>query len=230
MIRRALLIAVAICATSAHAAERLSVISPAGGTILRGGHFYTLAWTAGSLPARAEEWEAFASVDGGRYYCARLTPHLDINVRRFDVLIPNIDSDDFRLLIRTGDERQETIIELPQRFRIRADATADLASALTPAAVAPESARPGERPVVLWSSGDRSGACVRNEVAAKPQQIDARATERPDDETTASFSQVPATLALLEDSAAVPTREVAAAQHSTAAAPDVLLLSTRMNV
>jgi hypothetical protein len=36
--------------------------------------------TAGSLAA--VEWEAFLSLDGGRTYPVRITPHLDLSIRR----------------------------------------------------------------------------------------------------------------------------------------------------
>lgn len=222
MIRRALLIAVAICvATSLYAGEGLRVISPADGAVLRGGHFYTLAWDAASLPAHAEEWEAFASVDGGRYYCARLTPHLDIDIRRFDVLIPNVDSDDFRLLIRTGDERRETIIELPQRFRIRADINVDISTST--GTYAPESARPGERPVVVWATGDRT------EISPKPPQLFVKQRGSAHEESSASSSRGSADTPALTATTVV-TRSYKAPQHSVAARRDILVLSTRMNV
>src|SRR5579884_1283570 len=130
----------------------LQVVTPADGTTLRGGHFATLTWSAQQLPRGAEEWEAFLSLDGGRYYAVRLTPHLDISRRTFPVLIPNVDSDDARLLVRTGDERNETIIEMPQRLRIRAEANAIVISQR--ARGSGESARPNEPPVVMWSVGD----------------------------------------------------------------------------
>jgi hypothetical protein len=130
----------------------LQVVTPTDGTTLRGGHFATLTWSAQQLPRAAEEWEAFLSLDGGRYYAVRLTPHLDIRTRTFQVLVPNVDSDDARLLIRTGDERRETVIEMPQRLRIRAEADAIVISQRTGGNG--ESARPNEPPVVMWSVGD----------------------------------------------------------------------------
>src|SRR5436190_13809814 len=129
-------------------AEPLRLLAPSNGDVLPGGRFVTLAWS-GDHPG-AEEWEAFLSVDGGRFYSVRLTPHLDIDVHRFDVLMPNVDSHDVRILIRTGDERNETILTMPQRFRIHAEAPT-----VQPARVqaeGPESARPNEPRVVVWST------------------------------------------------------------------------------
>src|SRR5579864_3008613 len=147
----------------------IQVLSPADGTALRGGHFATLTWSAQQVPSGAEEWEAFLSLDGGRYYAVRLTPHLDIGVRSFQVLIPNVDSNDVRLLVRTGDERVETIVELPQRLRIRAEAPSILPHTIGGRG---ESARPNEPPVVQWSVGDHV------ETSAAPASLSASKTEK----------------------------------------------------
>ena len=168
MLRRALLSAGLILAAIAAQADPLRLLAPSHGDVLRGGHFATLSWS-GDHPG-AEEWEAFLSVDGGRFYSVRLTPHLDIDIHRFDVLIPNVDSDDVRILIRTGDERNETILTMPQRFRIRAEAPA--VQPASTRSVGPESARPNEPPVVQWSttSGIESSAAPAEIAAvARPQ-------------------------------------------------------------
>jgi len=164
-----LILAIVLSAAAAAQAEPLHVIAPANGETLRGGRFATLAWSAQRLAPEAEEWEAFLSVDGGRFYSVRLTPHLDISIRRFDVLIPNVDSDDVRILIRTGNERNETILNMPQRLRIRAEATAIRPSRTE--AEGPESARPNEPRVVQWSVG--------NHVESSATPDDLRAAETP---------------------------------------------------
>ena len=144
---RHILACLALFAAAANA-ETLRLLAPVDGDVLRGGRFVTLA-RSGDHPG-AEEWEAFLSVDGGRFYSVRLTPHLDIGIDRFEVLIPNVDSDDVRILIRTGDERNETILTMPQHFRIRAEAPA--IQPATTRAEGPESARPNEPRVVMWST------------------------------------------------------------------------------
>lgn len=224
MFRRTLFAAALLCAISAHAIE---LRAPVDGATLRGGRFATLAWDATSLPAGAEEWEAFASVDGGRYYCTRLTPHLDTTVRRFDVLVPNVDSDDVRFLIRTGDERTETIIELPQRFHIRAQSIA--IETTIPASTSPESARPGDRPVATWSSGTRSGASSHIEVAAVPTQLVARIGTQPH-RSASAVSPRPATVNVANASPEFTVEARGDAPQRVIATVDVLLLSTRMNV
>ena len=227
MIRRTLLIALILCATSLHATEQLRVIAPAADEVLRGGHFATLTWTADTLPAGAEEWEAFVSVDGGKYYGARLTPHLDVDVRSFEFLVPNVDSNDVRILIRTGDEIRETIIELPQRFRIRAERSVALPAATK--AATPEAARPGDKPVAMWASGDRSGSAVVQNVAPAGVHIAARRTTGHSSRTFAPSPRGERVRAIVA-SAPVRSRTIASAHHFVAAARDVLLLSTRMNV
>lgn len=200
--------------------QSVRLLSPADGDTLRGGRFATLAWSAGRLGPDAEEWEAFLSVDGGRFYSVRLTPHLDISIRRFDVLIPNVDSDDVRILVRTGNERNETIITMPERLRIRAEA-----SAFRPAQTqveSPESARPNEPRVVQWSVGDHV------ESSATPDGMRAAKT------TSARSSEiVPAKTVRHTPSL---TSCVVTASRSPLAAPrsletsNVLLRSSRMNV
>jgi len=81
---RRLSLAIALLALASFArAESLRVVAPANGATLRGGSFAELRWTSAQLPAGAEEWEAFLSVDGGKYYAFRVRPHLDIQLRKF---------------------------------------------------------------------------------------------------------------------------------------------------
>jgi hypothetical protein len=129
------------------------------GTVLRGGAFSTIERPA-ALPANAEEWEAFLSFDGGRYYAVRITPHLDVARRQFTWVVPNVETGNARILIRAGDERRETLYELPERFSIVRDARAALPRrGIVPAANG-EAARAGDPGVVAWTDGDRSGGAV----------------------------------------------------------------------
>src|SRR6266852_3199161 len=93
------------------------LLLPAAGVALRGGETAEVSWDADALPA-AEEWEAFLSIDGGRRYAIRITPHLDINRRRASFTVPNITTNDARLLLRFGNERRETEVEIPTSFPI----------------------------------------------------------------------------------------------------------------
>jgi hypothetical protein len=160
MRRLSWLLFIAVCAMPL-SAEALRVNAPRADAALRGGSFTTLQWTADALPPHAEEWEAFLSIDGGRYYAFRITPHLDIDRKHFDFLVPNVDTNDARILIRTGDEKRESLFELTQRFTIVRDAHAEVQ---VPRALAnggcAEAARDGDPVVVAWADGDRAGTRV----------------------------------------------------------------------
>ncbi|HEX7677418.1 MAG TPA: hypothetical protein VF713_04795 [Thermoanaerobaculia bacterium] len=156
---RVLLIAATVCALPL-SAETLRVSAPQAGTPLHGGSFATLQWTAGALQPHAEEWEAFLSIDGGKYYAFRITPHLDIDRRRFDFAVPNVDTNDARILIRTGDEKRESLFELPERFSIVRDANAEQLLPEVPQFGRGESARDGDAAVISWADGERNGSGV----------------------------------------------------------------------
>lgn len=142
-------------------ATLVRVVAPADDTALTGGSSATIEWVeTAPLPAEVEEWEAFLSVDGGRYYAARLTPHLDRDIRRFTVTVPNVTSHDARILLRFGDEERETEVELPLRLTIRFDPAAPRA----PVDIAEEegeAAREGDEPVAEWLDGERDGSQLR---------------------------------------------------------------------
>lgn len=198
------------------------------GTVLRGGAFSTIERPA-ALPANAEEWEAFLSFDGGRYYAVRITPHLDVARRQFTWVVPNVDTRNARILIRAGDERRETLYELPERFAIVRDARAALPRRGIAPAANGEAARAGDPGVVAWTDGDRSGGalversarCDRSRVAA------ARSHER-------------GVTSLAAAAAVHVRRPVVAARHdvtshipravSPARSTDILLATSRLNI
>jgi hypothetical protein len=144
----------------ASGAAALEVSAPATGSTLRGGSVARLAWSAEALPADVDEWEAFLSIDGGAHYAFRITPHLDIALRSVTWLVPNVDTRDARLLIRTGDERKERTFVLPLSFAIARDANAHIALRPIGANRRGESAREGDDPVAGWAEGDRRGTRV----------------------------------------------------------------------
>ncbi len=145
-------------------AQDVVLVSPRTGDTLRAGELARVSWAAGGPgaaavpPDDAGEWEVFLSLDGGRTHPIRLTPHLGGARREFDFLVPSTPTDDARLLLRFGDERTETEVELAARFAI-------VGSAVEPATArafaAGEAARQGEPGVVLWAEGSRDGAAVR---------------------------------------------------------------------
>lgn len=149
-----------IAALSGWAEVRAVLHAPAEGQALRGGTQATVSWSAESLPRFVEEWEAFLSVDGGKYYAYRITPHLDLDRQQFTFEVPNVETEQARILIRAGDERREIELESPQTFAIRRDPIRALATA--PLEVVDEErgepARAGDRGVVEWIDGNRDGS------------------------------------------------------------------------
>ncbi len=148
------------------APSSVRLIAPAAGAELVAGSQATLEWEAPELlagPTRIVEWEAFLSLDGGRSWPLRLTPHLDIRLRRFSFRVPAFPSPDARLLLRMGDEREEREVEIPGRFTISAPHPVPTPELLQPGMrlARGEAARPGDRGVVLWMEGTRDGAGLR---------------------------------------------------------------------
>ena len=136
----------------------LLVVAPANGVTLRGGTFAELRWSAGQLPPSAEEWEGFLSIDGGKYYAFRITPHLDIDLQRFTFVVPNVDTRAARILIRTGNEVHETHFESRSFFSIVRDPNAEAPRLLQFGRG--EAAREGDPAVLSWTDGARNGSGV----------------------------------------------------------------------
>jgi hypothetical protein len=145
------------------------ILAPAPGTEFIGGALATLEWEAreGGLDPEIVEWEAFLSLDGGRTWPLRLTPHLEIGLRRFSFRVPGFPSRDARLLLRFGDEREETEVDVPGSFTISSGQDEAVLDPVPPSRRLSrgESARPGDSGVILWTEGTRDGSGLR-EVAA----------------------------------------------------------------
>lgn len=215
------------------------LVSPQPGATLLAGSEAELEWEAlGSLPG-VEEWEAFLSLDGGRTYPIRITPHLDQDLRRVRWRVPALPTSDARLLLRLGDEHRETPVELPQRFSIAATAVPEPAFPL--AAVAPgagEPALPGQPGVVAWVEGSRRGGSVRQVVA--PERLALRAAfqlPQSHSEPAILTSQEEAPADPLSPSASTATLALPAGDKTRFAglarsprlAFDILLLTQRQN-
>jgi hypothetical protein len=144
----------------------VDVVSPAPGARLAAGGTVWIEWHSGAPLAEQgfQEWEAFLSLDGGRYFGIRLTPHLDIGVRRFPVALPGVASGDVRFLLKLGDERIEWEVAVPGRFELEPDPLPVRWPAL--GGGEGEAARPGEPGVALWLDGSRSGTDLRVRRAA----------------------------------------------------------------
>ncbi len=145
---------------------------------------------------RVTEWEAFLSLDDGVTYPIRITPHLDRDLRRISWLVPELPTRTARLLLRFGDEKNETSVEIPRRFVILAAVNgprlAASRSLVTPSYRVGESARPGDPGVVRWVEGSRQGGelvpvesvtpdlAERLRLPGAPQELDPRVLEPPD--------------------------------------------------
>jgi hypothetical protein len=213
-------------------ADELRLTAPANGTTLRGGSYAELRWTAAELPPDAEEWEAFLSVDGGKYYAFRVTPHLDIELRSFSFVVPNVDTHDARILIRAGDEVDEEQFESDGSFSIVRDASA---APLVPRLLQSgggEAAREGDPDVLAWADGARNGSGVtqQSSTALPSPEVD-RVTEIAGD--------VPDALAPAGNQVDAPslatTRWLVGARHTRRAEPllmsvDLLLICRRRNI
>lgn len=160
------LLALALFASAFTArADALRLAAPAAGSTLRGGSFAEVRWTANALPPSAEEWEAFLSVDGGKYYAFRVTPHLDIDQQRFTFVVPNVDTRDARIMIRAGDEVHELHFESASSFSIVRDPDAEEVVPRLLHFGKPEAARDGDPAVVSWADGDRNGSGLTQQAA-----------------------------------------------------------------
>ncbi len=150
----------------------IRLVAPRAGATLAAGSTAELEWAPGAsfagLP-RVEEWEAFLSLDGGATYPVRITPHLDQDLRSVRFQVPPIPTPDARVLLRFGDERHETAVELPGRLAIAASPAPEIGFAFFHRSVSPgEPALPGQAGVVAWVEGSRRGGGLRQVVAEAP--------------------------------------------------------------
>jgi hypothetical protein len=220
----------------------LRLVAPQAGATLVAGATAELAWEPLEPLSGTEEWEAFLSLDGGATYPVRITPHLDRSLRRIDWQVPPVPTADARILVRLGDERRETAVELPQRFSIAVSPallrTAETTLALSrQSPVRGEPALPGHAGVVVWTEGTRSGGGLRQVVAAEPLGLRAR-LELP--EVHEELAVLGAETAPSQSLAPAPARGVAADRPAgrraalrigTPSSPacDILLLIQRLN-
>jgi hypothetical protein len=153
----------AMSALPATAEPRLA--APHAGAELAAGSVAMVAWEE-PPPRGAEEWEAFLSLDGGKTYRLRITPHLDIGIRRFAFQVPPFPTRDARLLLRFGDERhEEREVETDARFAILTSPAAFLPPDLGIALSRGEKPRPRDSGVVVWVEGERDGSGLRQMAA-----------------------------------------------------------------
>jgi hypothetical protein len=236
-----LLPAIALMAMTAAATPRVDqvrLLAPAAGDVLEGGSKARIAWEAvRELDPHVEEWEAFLSVDGGRYYGYRITPHLDDDLHSFEWIVPDIDAADARILLRVGDEKREEAFEIPFSFSIRRGIgrtiALDLIAGSESLSERGEAARPGDEPVAEWLDGDRRGASLALRVRDDPGVW--TAVSIPSDLIETNCAEPPSSRVLLSPSSTSREEEARAPWQrspSTASpyAADILLLARRLNL
>src|SRR5260370_42441378 len=76
-----------------HLVERVAHVDVVAGSTV------SIAWESANRPADVEEWEAFLSINGGRTYPIRLTPHLGITIQRFNWTVPSLPGAELSLLL-----------------------------------------------------------------------------------------------------------------------------------
>lgn len=212
----------------------IRLLAPAAGAALRGGETAAISWDADSLPPGAEEWEAFLSIDGGRHYAIRITPHLDVDIHRATWTVPNITARDARLLLRVGDERRESAIEVPASFTIEARfGVAPVWPAAASSASPGEEARQGDGGVTAWVAGDRDGKRSHLVTARVPQTVhDATIRrQRAGGDHVATLTRAPLAAPPAPSPLVLPlTHPRPDRTAHTPAPPDVLLSSSRLNI
>jgi len=226
-----------LAALPLRAETRALLHEPREGAELRGGTTATLAWewSSAKVPRFAEEWEAFLSVDGGKYYAYRITPHLEIAQRRFTFEVPNVETANARILLRTGDERREVEIELPVTFTIHRDRFQELDAGATEVRDASrgEAARPGDKGVIQWIDGDRSG---KHLVARSALQHDNEIRDAAHIEEKFEIAEAAGWLPVLSQPAATSRIPIVASTSTLHSEPrcrdgrDVLLVCRRLNI
>jgi hypothetical protein len=120
--------------------------SPAGGTIVAPGRVTRI--TIADEPPGAEEWEAFVSVDGGRTYPLRATPHLPIAERGFDWVVPALPPGALRMKVRFGTGGIEREFLLAEEFGVGTGVSG--APVIPDPGAIGETPAPGEEDTVAW--------------------------------------------------------------------------------
>lgn len=164
-----LLAAVISAALSANAGARsfnVHLLEPASGAGITAGSAASIAWEASAVPANVEEWEAFISIDGGRSFPVRVTPHLDLAVRRFQWTVPDLPGAEISVLLRFGDEQEEHRFVFPVRSRIARRARGAPPIAPTEELGARRELDLIEENAAAWTEGTRAGTFLRSVILA----------------------------------------------------------------
>lgn len=236
-----LLLAIA-SATGASAADGsfdVRLTEPAEHVDLVAGSTVFMAWEARDQPAGVEEWEAFLSINGGRTYPIRLTPHLDVAIQRFTWTVPSLPGAEVSILLRFGDERDERRFAFPARMRIRGAMPLDSFGYKAFAEAVSLGSRQEDdhgETLVEWVEGSRDGSRLRQIFACEPLLVGKHEFSSPRDQESApavsseSKRLDPAMLQSLEDDAAFRRSSRLNVRVSQDHHAGVLVLSRRLNI
>lgn len=239
----------AVWGTPARALEQqgppVRLVAPRAGVTLVAGTTAELEWAPLAPLAglsEVEEWEAFLSLDAGRTYPLRITPHLDQDLRRFHWQVPFLPTGDAAILLRFGNERRETAVELPVRFAIATPPTVPPGwqSTLRLArrtATRGESPLPGQPGVVAWPEGSRRGGSLRQVIATGPlhdlrERFEAHLAHREAFEAASDPLPAKSLAPARSEGAALPAGDrslLAGSLSGPALSSDILLLIQRQN-
>jgi hypothetical protein len=183
-------IASATGASAADGAFDVRLTEPGEHVDLVAGSTVSIAWEARNQPAGVEEWEAFLSINGGRSYPIRLTPHLDVAIQRFTWTVPSLPGAEASLLLRFGDERNERRFVFPARMRIKGAMPRDLfgykAFAETVSLRSQKKDDHGEK-LVEWVEGSRDGSRLQQIFASEPLLVGNHGFCAPREQESAPF-------------------------------------------
>lgn len=145
-------IALVAAAGDAHAsgARLPRLASPAPRSAVRPGDRVEIA-VAGA-PERAEEWEAFLSLDGGTTWPLRVTPHLPIAEATFRWIVPALPPGTARMKVRFGGVAGEREFVLDDTFSIAGGPGPLLVPERAAIGASPA---PGEEGTVAWVDASR---------------------------------------------------------------------------
>jgi len=166
-LRASILLVAAAWAADATAAERPQLESPLPGAILSSGGSLRVSWSGS--PGIATEWEAFLSLDGGRSFPLRVTPHLPVAEKSFEWSLPLLAASDARIRLRFGNGRREVEFDLPERFSIR--------PCVESRPLVPAARDLGARPIareadnVAWADPSGDGRSFRTVAPPEPEGV-----------------------------------------------------------
>lgn len=154
-----------LAAGTAVAAARASsldvhLVEPAEHAALAAGSTATIGWETPDAPGDVDEWEAFVSVDGGVTYPIRITPHLDVRIRRFAWTVPFVPGSELSILLRFGNEQEERLFSFPRRTIVRGTVPLEI-DRLRRAGIERNGSRDHGLSLVEWVDGTREGANLR---------------------------------------------------------------------